>query len=448
MVCRHDFKFVGLVVFMFLFVKGFTGQALSSVLLPYYSEIVGVTMKEYHLRQTIIMIPWAFKVVFALVSDLAPVCGYRQWVYMMISCGVLFVTTSLLSGNVAYPTLWFTLSSCAMVMLDLIFSSECVKRMKDVSDTSIIVIMYVATVLGACVGAISVGVAAERGDILAPLYPTPVAPLVLGFLLFFWWEEKPVVRVVHPNLIGVSGVHIIGTLSLLFGMIHSDVGFMLGISVAWLIVIILVAAQFLPRELAICVLALSAVNQATNVRITGATDYFFTDECPGTPNMSYEVYITALTITGLVGSLLGIGVYEFITKKWSLSRVFIIIAFLRGVVGIFDLSMAYRLNWAPDYILLLGGTGIIEPILEMVSWMMLVPLIGALSEENAHTMTYALATSYTNFGVLFSSIVGYSMMGENYACDFSEYPDMVMMGSILIPLGLIPAAYLTNLQIS
>lgn len=446
MVCRHDTRFVGLVVVMFLFVKGFTGQVLSSVLLPYYNEVVGATMKEYHLKQTIIMVPWAFKIVFALLSDLLPICGYRQWVYMMASCGVLFITTSLLSGNVEYPTLWFTLSSCAMVMLDLIFSSECVRRMKDVSDTSILIIMYVSTIVGACFGAVGVGVAAGMNDVLAPLYVTPIAPFVLGLMLFFWWEEKPRVRVVHPKLIGVSVVHIIGTFSLLFGMIHGDAAFMLGISFSWLVVIVVTAIFFLSRELAVGVLALAALNQATDIRITGITDYFFTDECPGTPNMSYEVYITALTITGLVGSLIGIGIYEYITKKWLISRVFIGIALLRGVVGIIDLSMAYRLGWAPDYILLLGGTGIIEPILGIVSWMMLVPLIGALSEEDSHTITYALATSYANFGVLFSSIVGYSMMGKNHVCDFSGYPSMIMLGSILIPLGLIPVAYLTSLQ--
>ena len=67
---EYTVPFLILVGYESFFIKGFIGYLIQLILLPYYNDVLGAEITEYHRSAAIIAFPWAFKQVYAILYEL------------------------------------------------------------------------------------------------------------------------------------------------------------------------------------------------------------------------------------------------------------------------------------------------------------------------------------------------------------------------------------------
>ena len=68
------------------FLQGATG--IAAVALPLYLRGSGMSIKEIAYYNSVVAIPWFFKIIYGVVSDAFPIGGFRRKPYIMI-CAAL-----------------------------------------------------------------------------------------------------------------------------------------------------------------------------------------------------------------------------------------------------------------------------------------------------------------------------------------------------------------------
>ena len=120
------------------FLQGFGLAALAFSL--FLKETLHWNIMQMTLMETIIAIPWFFKILYGVASDTFPLFGYRRKSYLVAS-SVLAVLCCVALAALRYTSFWyfaslFFLSSTASCMMDVIIDGYVVQQSTDLKKTN------------------------------------------------------------------------------------------------------------------------------------------------------------------------------------------------------------------------------------------------------------------------------------------------------------------------
>ena len=451
-------------------VKGFLATGTYSLALPYYQELLGAEANTYHRTLLYVSIPWAAKPFFGMLSDHFPIWGYRKRWYVIFASLLAFLGS--LSLSLATPSIhnvWlFFMVVNGIVVIDLLFEAKYSELMSasrtNVSGANIISYAWGLGSLGAATGALW-GAQMAHQNIIRPAFLLTAAPSLILMLTVYnkgMQESRnaPKTPIHFPLFIvacWITGSTLISaiTVSSLSSINAAIIQLVLGVG------LIYASLRWIPKfngteqTMAQCNVFLFLA-EITAIRLTGATDYFFTADCPTgsglggnypTPNFTYDFYLGWTPIVASVAGLGGVFVFTKWLQHWPLRYVFQGVAVVRILLVGVEVWQAGRHNLGriDDGLLFLLSEGIIGPVISMMYLLPLVAVTSRMMPKGSEALTYGILAGYQNFGQVIANSLGLMLIeqsGVGQDCSFVDYPFLVFCGHIIAPLATIPLASL------
>ena len=498
--------YLSLIAVMYFGVKGFAAGFLKSIALPYFQLVHNVPLSTFHKLYIVAMIvPWCLKPLAGIMSDLVPIAGFRKRIYMIMagSAGAL-ATVGLTNLKLAIPTQMalFSVTSAAVMVTDLLMEASYSELLRApgvrLSGNFIVSFVWILVLLGSIFGSVFAGVMADHHYIsesiwpIMPFFTTLVVMSAVGYIperrTFFSWAAVKARTGLVVVAAALSAVAVIG-------------GYLLFVvSPTQQMVFMVVAAVFVVT-LSFCVLnpTIASCNcfmffvSALWIDFTGATAYFYTSECKGTPNFSYTFYTSYSMLLSSVFGIIGIFLFRLI-RHHELRNIFVGVTIAQSVLATVEVAQATRLNLTlgiSDEFFYLFGEAIIQPAVAMMMFMPMFiltsrcvgrpPILAAAPVSAPYIVSRFADWSrggprplFTRFWparrtlgpwcagdrppILFSatpdrppahtlqvstSVGNYFIYRYNIGgCEFKELPVALLVGHVVLPLGLVPLAHL------
>ena len=194
--------------------------------------------------------------------------------------------------------------------------------------------------------------------------------------------------------------------------------------------------------------------EITAIRLTGATDYFFTADCPTgsgvgemypTPRFEYSFYLGWMPIVASIASVLGVIIFTKYLQHVPLRYVFQGIAVVRIFFSGIEIWQASRRNLGviDDKLLFFLSEGVMSPVISMAYLLPLLAVTSRMMPKGNEALTYGILAGYQNFGMSIANTLGLMLIEKSQVgqgCSFADYPFMVFVAHILAPLATIPLA--------
>lgn len=160
--------FVGVILRVYVFVKGLAGAILLYSTLPLYRSEYGLSGLEYQTYSTIALLPWTMKPLVGAIVDSYPWGGYKKRNYAILAVCIATLGSFLLffDTSVKLSTGFLFAASFGVMMIDLIYEGEYSSRMAFRGGSTTMPSFVWACIMGGSVlGAILVGPLGDQGDI-------------------------------------------------------------------------------------------------------------------------------------------------------------------------------------------------------------------------------------------------------------------------------------------
>lgn len=448
--------------------RGITGAGALALALPYYQELLEANITTYHRTILCITFVWAAKPLFGMISDHFPIGGYRKR-YYVVFFGLLAGWASIMLAVVkpSIDSFWyFFCIVVGLVFTDLLFEAKYSELMNasksNVSGANIISYAWGLGAVGAALGALWGSQMATVGYVQNAFILLAVAPVLLA--LRTYQDGMQEARNAPPA--PASPPLLIIALWLVATTVLSAVAVTTLTPVSAVIIQLCCAASLVYASLRwIPMLAGTQTTMAqcnvflflaeiTAIRLTGATDYFFTADCPSgsgegellpTPRFEYDFYLGWMPIVGSIASMLGVIIFTKYLQHMPLRYVFQGIAVVRIVLSGVEVWQASRRNlgYVDDKLLFFLSEGVMSPVVSMAYLLPLVAVTSRLMPKGNEALTYGILAGYQNFGQSIANTLGLMLIEKSQVgqgCSFGDYPFMVFVAHIIAPLATIPLA--------
>lgn len=448
-------------------VKGFSGSLIYTLSLPYYQQLVGASLQDYHSLMLFVMVPWAAKPLIGMLSDHVPLWGYRRRYYALGGAILIVVGAAGLAGIAPGPATvpLFILTATGLVVTDLLFEARYSETMSrsttNVSGASIISFAWGLAAVGGAAGCL-LGALMSRGHLIRLGF----LPAVVPGLWLFWrvyrggLQDAPEKAVLRVPLVMLAFILTVVVVACTLTLSAATTTTALITQSLCSLLLVHASLKWIPRlrgaekTLAKCNVFLFLA-EITSVRLTGATDYFFTAAChhgagPGghtaTPMFSYAFYLGWMPILASVASLVGVWAFSRYLQLLPLRSVFCGVAVVRVLLASVSVCQAARCNvgYFDDKLLFVLSEGIVGPCVSMMYLLPLVGLTARLMPAGNEALTYGILAGYQNFGQIVATTIGLWLIQHSdvgHDCNFMQYPKLVIYGHIIAPLATIPAAF-------
>lgn len=451
--------YLGVLAAMYFGVKGYTAGVLRSVALPFFQQIHQVPLAEYHRLYIVAMVvPWCMKPLAGVLSDLVPIFNYRKKFYVC-GCGVVGAVCTLLIADNSWTSrqamaLFSIVSSCIM-MSDLLLEASYSEQLRapkiKLSRNLIVSYVFTLMLIGMTVGAVVVGTQADQNRITEVIWSAAPPLLVLALMAaagtipetksWIAWETINARKHLLAMCLILSGAAALGAFTLFY--VHPSTQ----LTIVLITAVAVIGASFatLSATLASCNTFLFLA-EAVRVDLTGATAYFYTDKCVGTPNFTYTFYTSWSTLLGSVFGLIGIVLYQHIQHN-TLRQIFAGLTIVQCVAASMELAQTTRLNvrWGiNDEFMYIMGETILGPAVQMMFYLPMFVLTSQLVERGSEALTYAILAGTQNFGSMVATVMGnyFIWRYEIGDCNFSKLPLGIFMGKMVLPIIIVPFVYL------
>ncbi len=448
--------------------RGLTGSGVYALALPYFQELVEADLETYHRTLLYVFLPWAAKPLIGFLSDHAPIFGYRKKYYVMFSSLLAFLGVILVATiPPAVENVWFFLFvSVGIVISDLLLEAKYSELMSqtraNVSGANIISYAWGLASAGSALGALWAAQMSHNGFIQSAFYLLAVPPFLMALNVYSagMQESKKQKKLPMKLPLLVVAFWLTGTTLISAVSIYA-------LSPTTAVIVQLVCAsslvfaslRWIPKlkgtqtTLAKCNVFLF-IAEISSVRLTGATDYFFTADCPTgsgstgkypTPNFSYDFYLGWTPIVASIAGLGGVIIFSRYLQHQPLRYVFQGVGVVRILLTGVEIWQASRKNlpYIDDKLLFFLSEGIIGPVVSMTYLLPLVAITSRMMPKGHEALTYGILAGYQNLGQVIANSIGLMLIeitDIGNGCNFVDYPFIVFCGHILAPLLTIPLA--------
>jgi hypothetical protein len=451
--------YLGVLAAMYLGVKGYSAGVLRSVALPFFQQIHRVTLADYHRMYIVAMVvPWCMKPLAGVFSDLVPIFNYRKKFYVG-ACGMIAAACTMLIADNSWSSrqamAMFSIVSSCIMMSDLLFEASYSEQLRSpgikLSANLIVTFVFTLMLIGMTIGAVIVGTQADQNRITEVIWSAAPPFLLLTLLAaagtipeaksWIAWETINARKHLVVMCLVLSGAAATAAATLFY--VHPST--QLAIILAESVVVIAMSFATLPTTLASCNTFLFLAD-ALRVDLTGATAYFYTDNCVGTPNFTYTFYTSWSTLLGSVFGLIGIALFQRIQHN-TLRQIFAGLTIVQCAAASLELAQATRLNvrWGiNDELMYIMGEAMLSPVIQMMYYLPMFVLTSQLVERGSEALTYAILAGTQNFGSMVSTVMGnYFIWHYNIAdCNFTNLPVGILIGKMVLPILIVPMTYL------
>lgn len=429
----YGWKLLGILAFGQWILKGMVwGFCLSSM--DFLFREYSVSGPKLQVYKAIVMLPWAMKPIFGLVSDAVPIFGYQKAPYIVIVTVVAVMAHATIGFSPAdalpikHIVLCLLLGCMQVSVVDLLTEAKYAERIRERPDRGPDLMTYVwgGITLGNLAATASVGFIIEH---LGPRWVFAIvcvpAALILGPTMLNWleepkmtaeqvakkqaaiWEQKEVLFLVL--LTGISTLALVGV-----GLVQDSVWVNLSVAV-FVAILVLVAFTMLLSPMIGKMNCFFFIQTCCVVDISGASFYFFTDNAqqyPEGPHFSKIFFASALGVFIAVLNLVGMATYNRFMQHWRYHSLFLFANFLVCGVNCASLLVYTRFNLVlgiPDTVFVMSTWGI-WAIVHMWMWLPGVVLLSQLCPKGVEATMYALLAGCHNLGLATASYLGASML--------------------------------------
>jgi len=104
----------------------------------YLIDTLDVSSTSYSAYATLVSLPWCLKFIFGMISDGAPIFGYRRKSWLIIGwllfVGISFFLASLGQPDLTYTAVFMFLMTCSYLLSDVCTDCLCVERARHESE--------------------------------------------------------------------------------------------------------------------------------------------------------------------------------------------------------------------------------------------------------------------------------------------------------------------------
>ncbi|ORC90302.1 pteridine transporter, partial [Trypanosoma theileri] len=160
-------------------------------------------------------------------------------------------------------------------------------------------------------------------------------------------------------------------------------------------------------------------------------------------------YQTVAGIIGVVASICGITLFNYIFSKRTYWMTFIVTALLLVMSNFFDLIIVMRWNKprVTDYVVFILGDAVLSQVISMLNWMPLFVLLSRLCPRGSESTVYAILAASGNLGQSMASIIGTLIMEYRLPvvtkppCNYDNLKWIIVVGGFCVPLLQIPLIF-------
>ena len=445
-----------LIIVFFALVKGFSGGIVRGLALPYFQDVLGADLAEYHVVYTFVLImPWCLKPLFGVLSDLFPLCGYRKRYYIGGACLITSgacVTLSQERLGLHDAMIAVSVATTGIVFADLLMEasySEMLREKANLSGNTVVLFAWGVCIVGFAVSAVAAGFLADAGHSVDGFGIAAVAPLLFTLAVGYLPERRSCLASAKISRYkGYAGIAVLMSLSALgcaSAMVTLSSGAVAGITACLCGLVFYMSRTVLTDTMFRCNLFMFFAD-AVHVNFVGATDYFYTSECVGAPNFDYRFYTTYSMLLASLFAFAGIVGFAYL-QHLSIKALFSGLTLLRVIAASVEVLQAARLNaraGIDDHTFYLLGEAVVQPVVSMLFAVPMIVLTARLVTPGSEAMCYALLAGTQNLGLLAGSVAG-QVVTEAYdltGCNFEGLPGALVFGHMAMPLLCVPLAHL------
>lgn len=436
----------------FLFCKALAYAMVMDSWFAMMVKVLSLDSSRLNELYTVVRAPWAMKPIWAIISDVFPICGYNKRYYILISVSMCTFASAWL-GFIPIPTpetgaFFFFVFVAGTTMCDSMSQVRYTELMKKAGNASIV--SYVWFLINACglLGAYNLLLPDDTSGVVQPyewkiLIQLSVflgAPM-LGPAALNWLAEEPlpdasckpnmsIIRQ-YPSFFVLSSITAgvsVGGVAL---QLLTKPLVMFGVRASWYSLFYYLGASLTLMILAqICLpdnISLPAIyifmTRSFYLNTSFIMQYWYTanDTCFVTfdtgPKFSLTYYQTVSNYGGAVAALAGVVIFDRTIQFWPVRAAFWVTTVVNCATCIFELTILERWNqqlfgYDPskgqtseviDQLFFIFGANAIEKLIDMLDSMPSTVLIGKLCPKGMEAQVFAILASLSNFG----SNVGY-----------------------------------------
>lgn len=429
----YGWKLLGMLAFAQWMMKGVVwGFCLSSM--DFLFRDYNVSGPKLQVYKAIVMLPWAMKPLFGLLSDVAPIRGYQKAPYIIGVSAIAVVAHSVIglspSGSLEIKIVVLCLMMACMQIsvVDLLTEAKYAERIREHPERGPDLMTYVwgGITLGNLIATASVGFLIEHLGthwvFAITLFP---AALVLVPTCLNWleedkmsseqaakcrghlWEQRELLFLVL--LTSASTLVLVGV-----GLLQDSVWVNLVVAICVGTVVIVAFTMLLHPTIG-RMNCFFFIQTCCVVDISGASFYFFTDnklQYPDGPHFSKIFFASGLGVFVVGLNLIGMAVYNRYMQHWRYHGLFLFANFLVCGVNLAAAVVYTRWNLVigiPDTAFVLGTWGI-WAIVHMWMWLPGIVLLSQLCPKGVEATMYALLAGCHNLGLAVASYIGAGML--------------------------------------
>lgn len=429
----YGWRLLGMLTFAQWIVKGFVwGFVLNSIdwLMRDYN-IAGPKIQVY---KAVIMLPWAMKPVFGLLSDAVPVFGYRKAPYIIAISALAVVCYGLIGFSPAGSLSIDLVVGCLVIccaqasICDLLTEAKYAEAIRTRPEKGPDLMTYVwgGITLGSLCATASVGFILHHWG-AKWVYAVCVVPAALVIIptSLNWLQEE---RMSHADVAAARArlweqkevmflVFVTGGATLTIAavsMLQDSVWISLSVA---LCVSVVVATSFtmVLRPIIGRMNVFFFFQTTCAIMIDGATFYFYTDNAeqyPDGPHFSKIFYTSGLGVLVACLNLVGMAMYNTFMKKWRYHALFTFANVVLCVINCLQVVVFLRLNVAwgiPDSVFVFGQMGAWAAV-HIWMWIPGVVLLSHLCPKGLEATMYALLAGCHNLGLATAGLLGAGML--------------------------------------
>lgn len=440
----------------FFFCKALAYSMVMDSYYPIQKGLLGTPAEEATDKYTVVRAPWAMKPIWAIISDVFPICGYRKRYYILISIvlalvGILSqIFIKPLPENAANQTAFnFFLFVAGTTMCDSMSQARYTELMKASKSVTVVSFVWFALNLGGLFSfynqLLPSAKEEEEGGLpewryLILMYIA--IPLCVPMLLpaaANWLAEEPGPAGCSMNIGTVlkhRKIFILSVCTATFALGGVGVQFsswgekveLWGIEARWRngfyycgasIGLLVLCQLCFPPAIALPSVYMF-ICKALYLNVGVFLQYWYTapkecfDLAPNFdlgPRFENKYYQTVSGYGGTIASLLGVVVFDRTIRYWNVRKAFWLTTAVNAATTIFELMIIERWNqklfgYDPnvnpsrliDQLFFIFGANAIDRLLDMLDAMPQTVLIGKLCPKGMEAQVFAILAALSNFG--------------------------------------------------
>jgi MFS family permease len=397
-------------------------------------HIDGAQMQVY---KAIMVLPWAFKPIFGVISDTFPIMGYKKAPYILIVTvlaifGFAYVAFSPDSAPLPAIVCGLIAGSLQASVVDLLVEARYSEKMREFPEygPDLVTFVWSGVSLGGLVATSTIGVLLQYGGGPKTVYMICAFAAAIMFIptsLGYLEEQKMSIREARiqsvrmlrrqPEILFLAVLMASCVMAMAVSGIvvqNITVNFIVAVSLGFLVIF---SFAILLRPIIASIKITAVVQTALSLSIDGGVFYFFTDSAsqyPDGPHFSPFFYTTVMGLVAGVFGLVGIWSYNRYMKEWTYPTIYYIANSSVFVLHLLGLVIYTRTNvaWGISDEVFVLSSSVLNSVVGTWMWIPGVTVVAHLCPKGLEASMYALLAGCHNLGSSVSQYAGAFMLHE------------------------------------